>query len=34
MFKKLEDKCRESNTFAWGVYIVGTILMILIWKFL
>lgn len=32
MFKRLEDKCRESNRFAWGLTFGGIILMIIIAK--
>lgn len=28
--KWLENKCRESNTFAWGLTIVGIALMVII----
>lgn len=30
MFNFLVRKCKESNTFAWGVTIIGIALMILI----
>jgi hypothetical protein len=30
VMKTLTEKCRESKTFAWGVFWVGAILMIFI----
>ncbi len=32
MFKRLENKCRESNEFAWGLTAAGIVLMIIIYK--